>query len=90
MYYRKFIKGFSSIAKLLYVLTENQSKYLWEEKCQIAFDNLKSTYIVLHRAFFFKGEREVYFRTLQISILALSYYKYKERRKESLHILAEC
>jgi len=40
-YYRKFVKGFSTIAKPLYALTENQTKYLWDEKCQNAFDNLK-------------------------------------------------
>jgi len=40
-YYRKFIKGFSSLAKPLYTLTENKSKFLWEDKCQDAFDELK-------------------------------------------------
>jgi len=40
-YYRKFIKGFSSLAKPLYTLTENKNKFIWEEKCQDAFDELK-------------------------------------------------
>jgi len=40
-YYRKFIKGFSSLAKPLYTLTENKSKFIWKEECQSAFDQLK-------------------------------------------------
>jgi len=40
-YYRKFIKGFSSLAKPLYTLTENKNKFIWEDKCQDAFDELK-------------------------------------------------
>lgn len=28
-YYRKFVKGFSSLAKSLYALTENQVKFVW-------------------------------------------------------------
>jgi len=40
-YYRKFIKGFSSLAKPLYALTENKSKFIWKEECQNAFDQLK-------------------------------------------------
>lgn len=40
-YYRKFIKGFSSLAKPLYALTENKTKFVWEEDCQRAFEELK-------------------------------------------------
>jgi len=40
-YYQKFIKGFSSLAKPLYTLTENKNKFIWEDKCQDAFDELK-------------------------------------------------
>ncbi|GAB1869457.1 RNA-directed DNA polymerase [Camponotus japonicus] len=41
-YYRRFVKGFSSVAKPLYVLTENQVKFVWEKECQHAFEKLKS------------------------------------------------
>jgi len=42
-YYRKFVKGsLSIIAKPLFVLTENQAKFLWTERQQ-AFDRLKQT-----------------------------------------------
>jgi len=44
-YYRKFVKDFSIIAKPLFVLTENQVKFLWTEQCQQAFDKLKQTLI---------------------------------------------
>lgn len=32
-YYRKFVKGFSSLAKPLYALTKSQAKFVWGEKC---------------------------------------------------------
>jgi len=32
-YYRKFVKGFSLIAKSLFSLTENAAKFVWTEKC---------------------------------------------------------
>jgi len=41
-YYRKFVKRFSSLAKPLYVLTENQVKFVWGKECQSAFEKLKS------------------------------------------------
>ena len=40
-YYRKFVKGFSSLAKPLYTLTENQVKFVWGIECQNAFEKLK-------------------------------------------------
>jgi len=40
-YYRKFVKGFSILAKPLYVLTENQTKFIWNKQCEDAFNRLK-------------------------------------------------
>lgn len=40
-YYRKFVKGFSLIARPLHKLTENQQKFLWTDDCEKAFNNLK-------------------------------------------------
>jgi len=40
-YYRKYVKGFSSLAKPLYTLTENQIKFVWDTNCQNAFQELK-------------------------------------------------
>lgn len=40
-YYRKFIKGFSSIAKPLYNLTKNASRFEWTTQCQETFNSLK-------------------------------------------------
>jgi len=41
-YYRRYIKGFASIASPLHKLTEQQSRFQWTNKCQEAFDCLKS------------------------------------------------
>ncbi|XP_036146013.1 uncharacterized protein LOC118646668 [Monomorium pharaonis] len=40
-YYRKFVKGFSSLAKPLYALTENRVPFVWEKNCLLAFEELK-------------------------------------------------
>ncbi|XP_011859544.1 PREDICTED: uncharacterized protein LOC105557028 [Vollenhovia emeryi] len=40
-YYRKFIRGFSSLAKPLYELTGDHVRYKWSEECQCAFEKLK-------------------------------------------------
>jgi len=40
-YYRKFVKGFSLIAKPLFSLIENSVKFVWTEKCGEAFKELK-------------------------------------------------
>ena len=44
-YYRKFVKGFSLLAKPLYALTENHRKFLWDNDCQNAFEILKRNLI---------------------------------------------
>jgi predicted aspartyl protease len=40
-YYRRFIKGFASIASPLTALTEKNRTWEWTEECQIAFEILK-------------------------------------------------
>lgn len=40
-YYRKFIKGFSQIAKPLYQLTQKDSKFDWTPSCENTFKELK-------------------------------------------------
>ena len=41
-YYRKFIRGFSSLAKPLHHLTEKDVKFEWSSECQNAFSKLKN------------------------------------------------
>ncbi|GJT88686.1 putative reverse transcriptase domain-containing protein [Tanacetum coccineum] len=40
-YYRRFIKGFSKIAKPMTKLTQNNMKFDWSEKAEVAFQLLK-------------------------------------------------
>ena len=40
-YYQRFVKGFSILAKPLYSLTENSTKFSWDNNCQTAFEKLK-------------------------------------------------
>ncbi|XP_073025202.1 uncharacterized mitochondrial protein AtMg00860-like [Primulina eburnea] len=44
-YYRKFIKGFSSIAVPLTSLTKKNAKFVWGSECQDSFDMLKQALI---------------------------------------------
>jgi hypothetical protein len=40
-YYRRFIEGFSKIAKSITSLVEKEREFKWDEKCQDSFDQLK-------------------------------------------------
>ena len=40
-YYRRFIKGFATVAKPLTKLTHKNLKFVWTKECQEAFDSLK-------------------------------------------------
>ena len=40
-YYRRFIKNFTQVARLINVLTRRDMKWQWEQKQQKAFDKLK-------------------------------------------------
>ena len=40
-YYRRFIRGFSKIAGPLTNLTRKGVPYIWDDACQLAFDELK-------------------------------------------------
>ena len=44
-YYRRFIKNFSMLVKPLTELTKKSNEFIWTEKCQNAFDNLKQAFI---------------------------------------------
>jgi len=44
-YYRRFVKGFSSQARLLFKLTEDHTKFIWTDSCQEAFVTLKQALI---------------------------------------------
>ena len=39
-FYRRFIKGFSSLSKPLCELLAKDTKFIWDERCQKSFDKL--------------------------------------------------
>lgn len=41
-YYRRFVKNFSHVAKPLHHLTEKSQRFLWDERCEAAFTQLKT------------------------------------------------
>jgi hypothetical protein len=40
-YYRRFIEGFSKLAKPITALLEKIAKFVWSDKCQASFEELK-------------------------------------------------
>ena len=40
-YYRRFVKGFSSLAAPLTALTRKSAKFTWSDKCEASFAELK-------------------------------------------------
>jgi hypothetical protein len=40
-YYRRFIEGFSKLAKPMTALLEKNAKFVWSDKCQVNFEELK-------------------------------------------------
>ena len=40
-YYKRFIEGFSKLAKPMIALLEKNAKFVWSEKCQANFEELK-------------------------------------------------
>jgi hypothetical protein len=40
-YYRRFIEGFSKLAKPMTALLEKNTKFVWSDKCQANFEELK-------------------------------------------------
>ena len=47
-YYRRFIEGFSKLAKPMTALLEKNAKFVWFEKCQASFDELKKRLTTVH------------------------------------------
>ena len=40
-FYRRFIEGFSKLAKLMIALLEKNAKFVWSKQCQESFEELK-------------------------------------------------
>ena len=44
-YYRRFVKDFAKIARLLYEMTRKENKWSWRKRQQKAFEELKKRFI---------------------------------------------
>jgi hypothetical protein len=40
-YYRRFIEGFSKLARPMIALLDKNAKFVWSDKCQVSFEELK-------------------------------------------------
>jgi len=57
-YYRRFIEGFSKLAKPMTALLEKNAKFVWSKQCQDSFEELKKrlttapclSYLILPKA----------------------------------------
>jgi hypothetical protein len=47
-YYRRFIKGFSKLAKPMTSLLEKNVKFVWSKQCQASFEELKKRLTTTH------------------------------------------
>lgn len=59
-FYRRFIRGFSAIAKPLNKLAKKEVKFKWSKECQKAFDKLKETVIKAPVLLHFDPDKQSY------------------------------
>jgi predicted aspartyl protease len=45
-YYRRFVQGFAEVAAPLHALTGKEQSFLWDDRCQVAFQQLKQALTV--------------------------------------------
>jgi hypothetical protein len=45
-YYKRFIEGFSKLAKPMTALLEKNAKFVWSDKCQVSFEELKKRFTI--------------------------------------------
>jgi len=89
-YYRRFVKGFSILAKPLYALIENQTKFIWDEQCEDAFNRLKQA-LTSSLFFPYQGKKGSSFSTQTPRILESERFYCKNRMelRKSSPILVE-
>jgi len=89
-YYRKFVKGFSSQAKLLFKLTENHTKFWTNSSSQEAIVTLKQA-LISSPVLSFPTEEKEFILDTDASIMELMQFCLKNNRvkKKSSLILVE-
>jgi len=78
------VKGFSSLAKPLYALTENKRKFIWEDKCQSAFDELKHVLSSSPILSFPREERQFILNTDAFNIRIDAVFSQRQEGKEKV------
>lgn len=86
------MKGFSSIAKPLYALTDEQIKFAWKKECQDAFKKIRLVLSFPSVLSFSKGEGEFILDidASGIDIDAVLSQKQERERRESFFISVAC
>ena len=86
-FYRRFIKGFSRIVRLLVALTRKLVKQNWTLSCQEAFDILKNSFTLALILRYFDPKREVFIE-YDISDFVSSGILSQEDDQGVLHLVA--
>ena len=86
-HYRRFVKGYSSLALLLYALTRKDALYHWTTECESAFNHLKCCLITAPELVYPDFDRNFVLET-DASILGLGAILSQVQDDGKLHPLA--
>ena len=88
-HYRRFVKGYSSLAQLLYALTRKDALYHWTTECESAFNHLKCCLITAPELVYPDFDRNFVLK-MDASILGLGVILSQVQDVGKLHPLTYC
>lgn len=88
-YYRKFVQGFSTIAKPLHKLTEKGANFRWTEECETSFMRLKNVLTDSPILAYLKSEG-LFVLDTDASAFSVGAVLSKSRRTKSYLLYSQC